>query len=85
MATTKSLKADVLSVRPLLERMTFRMHLLSGDECRTLLFEFSVEWSALSVDHVISVHVTESPEDCELHCYLEDDCMSINIDIDIVD
>ena len=43
LATTKSLKADVLSVRPLLERMTFRMHLLSGDECRTLLFEFSVE------------------------------------------
>ena len=54
------------------------MHLLSLDECRTLLFEFSVEGSALSVDHVISVHVTESSEDCELKCYLEDDCMSIN-------
>ena len=54
------------------------MHLLSLDECRTLLFEFSVEGSALSVDHVISVHVTESPGDCELKCYLEDDCMSIN-------
>ena len=32
------------------------------------------------VDHVISVHVTESSEDCELKCYLEDDCMSINIE-----
>ncbi|XP_027052097.1 uncharacterized protein LOC113679340 isoform X2 [Pocillopora damicornis] len=45
------------------------------------LFEVSqgsVEGSALSVDHVISVHVTESPGDCELKCYLEDDCMSIN-------
>ena len=30
--------------------------------------------------HVISVHVTESSEDCELKCYLEDDCMSINIE-----
>ena len=54
------------------------MHLLLLDECRTLLFEFSVEGSALSVDHVISVHVTESPGDCGLKCYLEDDCMSIN-------
>ena len=27
------------------------------------------------------MHVTESPEDCELQCYLEDDCMSINIGI----
>ena len=56
------------------------IHLLSPDECRTLLFEFSVEGSALVVDHVISVHVTESSEDCELKCYLEDDCMSINIE-----
>ena len=32
------------------------------------------------VDHVISVYVTESSEDCELKCYLEDDCMSINIE-----
>ena len=32
------------------------------------------------VDHVISVHVTESSGDCELKCYLEDDCMSINIE-----
>ena len=32
------------------------------------------------VDHVISVHVTESSEDCELKYYLEDDCMSINIE-----
>ena len=32
------------------------------------------------VDHVISVHVTELSEDCELKCYLEDDCMSINIE-----
>ena len=56
----------------------FPIHLLSLDECRTLLFEFSVEGSALVVDHVISVHVTESSEDCELKCYLEDDCMSIN-------
>ena len=38
------------------------------------------EGSALVVDHVISVHVTESSEDCELKCYLEDDCMSINIE-----
>ena len=58
----------------------FPVHLLSLDECRTLLFEFSVEGSALVVDHVISVHVTESSEDCELKCYLEDDCMSINIE-----
>ena len=56
------------------------IHLLLLDECRTLLFEFSVEGSALVVDHVISVHVTESSEDCELKCYLEDDCMSINIE-----
>ena len=27
------------------------------------------------------MHVKESPEDCELQCYLEDDCMSINIGI----
>ena len=27
------------------------------------------------------MHVTESPEDCELQCYLEDDCMSINIGV----
>ena len=38
------------------------------------------EGSALVVDHVISVYVTESSEDCELKCYLEDDCMSINIE-----
>ena len=38
------------------------------------------EGSASVVDHVISVHVTESSEDCELKCYLEDDCMSINIE-----
>ena len=38
------------------------------------------EGSALVVDHVISVHVTESSEYCELKCYLEDDCMSINIE-----
>ena len=54
------------------------IHLLLLDECRTLLFEFSVEGSALVVDHVISVHVTESSEDYELN--LEDDCMSINIE-----
>ena len=29
------------------------------------------------VDHVISVHTSE---DCELKCYLEDGCMSINIE-----
>ena len=57
------------------------MNLLSWDECRTLLFKFSVEWSALSDDHVISVHVTETPEDCQLQCYLEDDYMSINIEV----
>ena len=33
----------------------------------------------MSFDHVISVHVTESPEDCELQYYLEDEYMSINI------
>ena len=38
------------------------------------------EGSTSVVDHVISVHVTESSEDCELKCYLEDDCMSINIE-----
>ena len=57
------------------------IHLLLLDECRTLLFEFSVEGSALVVDRVISVHVTESSEDYELKCYLEDDCMSINIEL----
>ena len=43
------------------------------------MFEFSVEGSFLVVDHVISVQVTESLKGCELNCYLEDDCMSINI------
>ena len=43
------------------------------------MFEFSVEGSFLVVDHVISVQVTESLKGCELKCYLEDDCMSINI------
>ena len=30
---------------------------------------------------MISVHVTETPEDCQLQCYLEDDYMSINIGV----
>ena len=33
----------------------------------------------MSIDHVISFHTTESSEDCELKCYFENDCMSINI------
>ena len=45
-----------------------------------ILFILSSPLFALVVDHVISVHVTESSEYCELKCYLEDDCMSINIE-----
>ena len=45
--------------------ISFPTHLLSLEECRTLLFEFSVEGSSLVVDHVISVQVTESLKGCE--------------------
>ena len=50
---------------------------LNIDDCRTLLFDHPMVGRSL-LNHTIMSHVTHSRDDCDLKCYLEDDCMSIN-------
>lgn len=34
------------------------------------------------VGHVVKSYVVNSKDDCELKCYMEEDCMSINLGLD---
>ena len=46
-------------------------------DCRTLNFKTRVEGSSL-FGHVVRSYLINSQDDCELKCYIEDKCMSIN-------
>ena len=50
---------------------------IDTDDCRMLEFKPSIVGSSL-FDHVIKTHLTVSQDVCELKCYIEDECMSIN-------
>ena len=47
------------------------------DDCRMLEFKPGIEGSSL-FNHVLKTHSAFSQDDCELLCYMEDECMSIN-------
>jgi len=51
--------------------------ILPADSCRNLKFKPSIGGSSL-IGHVIKTLMTESKNHCELKCYMEDDCISIN-------
>ena len=46
--------------------------------CRTLEFRTTVDGHAL-LGHVVKKFPVNTPDDCEFKCYLETECMSINI------
>ncbi|KAL9956969.1 hypothetical protein ACROYT_G038540 [Oculina patagonica] len=47
------------------------------DDCRILEFEPSIDGQSL-FNHVIETYLTVSQNDCELKCYMDNECMSIN-------
>ena len=51
--------------------------IIIGD-CRTLEFKTTVDGHALS-GHVVKRFPVNTQDDCEFKCYLEAECMSINI------
>ena len=60
------------------EMFSFPMsHIPPTDDCRSLKFKPQIEDSSLN-GHVIKYYASESKDDCELKCYMEDYCMSIN-------
>ena len=51
--------------------------LIDIDDCRTLEFKPSIVGHSLFY-HVIETRLAVSQDNCELKCYMEDECISIN-------
>ncbi|XP_078348495.1 fibrinogen-like protein A [Oculina patagonica] len=49
----------------------------NNGDCRTLEFKTTAEGRAL-LGHVVKSYLVNSQDDCELKCYMEDECVSIN-------
>ena len=54
------------------------LFLISIDDCRILKFEPPVDGSSL-FDHVFKSYMVNSKDVCELKCFIDDECMSLNV------
>ena len=72
---------DINNARELLSVKRHVTIFFFAGECRTLKFK-SVIQNRVLTGHVLKSYVVASKDDCELKCYLEADCMSINLELE---
>ena len=55
---------------------------LVSDNCRVLVFQGPFLFNKRLVSHTIGYKIGVDFENCEMHCYLENKCVSVNYQID---
>ena len=65
-----------LRVRELFESV------LVSDNCRLLVFQGPFLFNKRLVNHTIGYKIGVNFEDCEMHCYFENKCVSVNYQVD---
>ena len=63
---------------PFEKRSKLRSYHLTGDEYRVIMFEEPIPNKAIR-DHVVSSEEVPYEGDCRMLCYLEPNCVSINV------